>query len=821
MKKIMILAMSIGLVFSAAASKTVNVFFAGGQSNAKSTWASAIANGLQAGYGSTLVMTWTNHSGEGLANWFTTTPQVNYSNDFWNAAGTGVLQSQIRAITNAGDKVVFQGVFWFQGETDTGSYASMDAYTNRVGLMLARLKQDFGLTNDVRLVYAIIDGNSDPLYDNPANTGGRTRADVDYLRAYQIAQGSGPQFAYADTRGYARSDMWHLLTSGPDELSRQGLAMSAAYTTKFGISLPTVDPTIIGSHAADGADFLTGTFPDQTLICGVAGTVAYNGVAFFQLPTNRIDSANLSFTVEQNNGPLTNANVDVWGLGYMTTPAMSSSWTLMADTDPRSLVNYNVPFTKIADNFVAVGQTTAAGSVWQLNAAQGTNLTAFLNSLYMKGAMPGDYVVIRVNPDASFTAPLNIRWGSSAQISPDRRPKLSVTLSDTPALAANEGMLQSLSHANDGGVYATGTSTANDLISGTGGTGPQDYCGIAFFALPEQPVSAVTMALTVASFSGALSNANIDVWGLGYQSVPALSTAWFCTNDVDSRVLLNGYPPVKLADNIVTSGQTVAVGTVWQPTASQAGDLRRYLNGLYLKGAKPGDYAVIRVNLDASQYGFTRGVRWGGSHQTSSRAVLSGIYPLTTNYLVNAGFEAGSDSVASNWVVSYNNYLGQRTNAAPRIGSSAFRFAVNGNQATNANNNINISQDVYAPVLANRCVTLSCYARHNSTEPLVTNSNQKVEARLWWMNGLTPLSFVDGIEPMVPTDATNTYKRVSVSGVAPTNATGVKAMIVFRTGTGTTAGNNPAITNGAAIVDDLRLTVLEPVYPEGTLIRLR
>ena len=179
MKKIMTLVTSVGLVFSASASKTVNVFFAGGQSNAKQTWASAIASGLQAGYGSTLAMVWSNHSGEGLANWFTTQPQSNYSNDFWNVSGTGVLQSQIRAITNAGDKVAFQGIFWFQGETDTGSTASMDAYTNRVGLMLARLKLDLGMTNDVRLVYAVIDGNPDPYYDDPANTGGRTRADID------------------------------------------------------------------------------------------------------------------------------------------------------------------------------------------------------------------------------------------------------------------------------------------------------------------------------------------------------------------------------------------------------------------------------------------------------------------------------------------------------------------------------------------------------------------------------------------------------------------------------------------------------------------
>ena len=820
MKKVMMFAMSIGLAVSAAQAKTVNVFFAGGQSNAKATWASAIASGLQAGYGSTLVMVWTNHSGEGLANWFTTEPKINYSNDFYNASGTAVLQSQIRAITNAGDKAEFKGVFWFQGETDTGSYASMDAYTNRVGLMLARLKVDLGMTNDARLVYAVIDGNSDPYYDDPANTGGRTRADVDYLRAYQIAQGSGPTFAYADTRGYTRSDMWHLLTSGPDELSRQGLAMSAAYTNKFGISLPPAETVDLLSHVADGCIFDTGMFVDNDLICGYTGGHPYNGIAFFQLPTNRIDSASLSFTVWQNNGPLTNANIDVWGLGYMTTPAMNNAWMLMADTDTRSLINLNVPFTKIADNFITVGQTTPFGSVCQLNASHCTNLTTFLNSLYAKGALPGDYAVIRVNPDSSFTAAQNVRWAGSTN-DVVRRPKLVVKLADAATPSTTESVFQVFSHAADGGVYAGGVSTTTELISGTGGSGPADWCGIAFFALPEQSMTSVSLALPVVMFSGALSNANIDVWGLGYQATPALSGTWFCTNDVDTRVLLNGYPPVKLANNIVTSGQTVAVGNVWQPTTLQRWDLRRYLNGLYNNGAKPGDYAVLRVNMDASQYGFNRGVRWGASSQglPANRAMLSGIYPVTTNYLVNPGFESGTGTAPSDWLVAYSNFLGQRTNALFRTGGYSFRFAVNGDQSTNTANNLNIAQSINIPALANKRVMFSFYARHNSAEPLITNTNQKVEARIYWLKGASQLSFVDGGNSFLPTDPTNVFRQVFVSGVAPTNATGLTAQIIFRSGTGT--GYNPAITNGAAIVDDLRLTLFDPVYPEGTLIRMR
>jgi len=822
MRCMVLRALALAVIFSSAEAATRNVFFAGGQSNAKAVWAAAIAGSLQAGYGSGLVMVHTNHSGEALSNWFTTQPRVNYSNDFFNAAGTGVLQSQIRALTNAGDQVVFRGIFWFQGESDTGTnagaYATMDAYTNRVATMLEQLKLDLGLTNDVRLTYAVIDENPDPFYDDPANAGGRTRECVDYLRAYQIAQGSQAQFAYVDTRGYTRTDQWHLTT---DELSRLGAAMSAAYTNTFGIEPPPQETVDVLGHAADGAIYATGTFVDQTLICGVAGTVMYNGVAFFRLPTNRIEDANLTLTVDANYGPLASANIDVWGLGYMAAPSLSSAWVLSADTDPRALINNNVPFTKIADNIVTAGQAAAVGSAWQLSAAQRTNLTDFLNVLYAKGAMPGDYAVIRVNPDAPFSAAQNVRFGSASQVSPDRRPRLTLTLSDAPPPSATEGTFLSYSHPNDGGVFSTGTSTANDLISGTGGTGTQDYNGIAFFPLPEQPMTSASLALPAVTFSGVMPSANIDVWGLGYQSSPALSTAWYCTNDVDSRVLLNGYPPVKLADNIVTAGQTSVSGNLWTPTAGQRETLRAYLNSLYFKGAKPGDYAVLRVNMDNRQWGTSCGVRWGGSQQAlpANRASLSGVYPVTTNYLANPGFELGSGAAAAGWTVLYNNFLGQRTNATPRSGTYAYRFAVNGDQSTNVANNINISQDVALPGVANRCVTFSFYARHNSDEPLVTNTSQKVEARLWWLNGTSTLGFVDGASPLLPTDPRETNRLVLVSGVAPTNATGVKTMVIFRTGTGT--GYNPAITNGAALVDDLRLTILELEYPAGTLILLR
>jgi hypothetical protein len=804
---------------SCAHAATRNVFFAGGQSNAKATWASAIASGLQAGYGADLVMVATNHSGEGLANWFTSGPNANYSNDLFNAAGTGLLQSRIHAITNAGDEVVFKGFFWFQGETDTGSYASMDAYTNRFRAMMAQLKQDLGMETDVNFMLAVIDGNPDPFYDDPANAAGRTRADVDYLRGIQTNLCVAPSGAYVDTRGYTRTDMWHLTTS---ELTRLGTDMSTVFTNTFGISPPPFETVSLVSHDADGAIYPTGEFSAQDLICGFTGNplVAYNGIAFFQLPAKRIEDADLVFTVEQNYGPLPAANVDVWGLGYVRgTPALNRAWMLLGDTDTRLPINNNVPATKIADNFVAAGQATPVGGVWQLDAAQRANLKAFLNGLYEKGALPGDYVVIRINPDAVLDTASNVRWGGSHRTSPDRRTRLALTLADDGPPSATESTFTHYSHDNDGGIFATGTSTANDLISGTGGTGTQDYNGIAFLALPEQPMTAASLSFTVATFSGVMDGANIDVWGLGYMASPSLNTAWFCTNNVDTRLLLNGHPPVKIADNIVTSGQTVAVGTVWRPDDSQSKVLRQFLNSLYLRGAKPGDYAVFRVNMDARQQPRSCGVRWGGSHQTSPdrRATLSGVYPLATNYLLNAGFEEGTGPSAANWQVSFNGFLGQRTNASVRAGGFAYRMAVNGDQSGNSANNLNLYQNCNSPVFAGKAVTLSCYARHEAEEPLVVGSEQKVEIRLWWLKNGVQNGFITSTQALVPTDPTGAFKQISVTGFAPSDTTGVQAMVIFRTGTVA----NPAITTGAATVDDIRISVLEPVYPDGTVILLK
>ena len=472
---------------------------------------------------------------------------------------------------------------------------------------------------------------------------------------------------------------------------------------------------------------------------------------------------------------------------------------------------------------ITAGQSVAVGSVWTLSAAQQTNLTVFLNGLYRKGALPGDYAVLRVNPDAvTELNGKNVRFGGSHQLSPDRRAKLMLTLGDgpQPPVDPHEGDFVFHSHANDGAVHASGVSTTTDLISGTGGAPLQNWSGIAFFPLPEQPLTKANLALTVATFSGVMPQANIDVWGLGYQKTPELNKAWFATNDFATAKLLNDRWPVKIADNIVTAGQSLAIGTVWRPTGTERGNLKRFLNGLYNIGARPGEYAVIRMNLDAPQDAYVCGVRWGGSHQMNPdrRARLEGMFTVVTNRLVNPGFESGTDATPAAWSVHANGFLGERSQTSRRNGYYGFRMAVNGDQSSNTANNLNLSQNIHDPGLAGKRVTFSAFARHPSTDPLVTNSEQRVELRLWWLVNGAQDGFVTSAShlSLLPTDPADANKLLLISSDVPAGVSGVQAMVIFRTGTVA----QPSITNGTAFVDDLRVTVFEPVWPPTTLLKL-
>ena len=584
------------------------------------------------------------------------------------------------------------------------------------------------------------------------------------------------------------------------------------------------DSGTLYSHENDGTIYgeSAGSFDHIQLICGTAGnpnTRPWNGISFFPLPYKRLSEADLIYTVYSTGGDwaATGSGIDVWGLGFISgTPVMDpAAWLLMGDTDTRILLNNSLPF-KIADNLVEAGSSPSQNDVYQLNAAQKVNLVDFINGLFDKGAQPGDYAVIRINPDVDIeTGGVNIYFGSSSDITPDRRNALPYTLSD---LYPSYGLYKHYSHANDGGVYGFGANSGWDLDSSTGGGPPFDISGIAFFALPEQPMSSVSMSMVAESFQGALVDANLDMWGLGYMPAPALDQDWLCISNNETRTFLNGRSPVKLMDDFVASGETVAAGSTYSSTEAESTAITDYLNGLYNKGAKPGDFAVIRINMDASQAGLAAGVRWGGSHRTNPdhRAYISGQIMDSTNYLVNGSLESGVGSTADNWTLVENGHHGERINSNSRSGAIAFKMSADG--TTGTYESMYIAQDVYSPDFAGKQVTLSGYASHSSADPMVSGSNQKVYFRLYWLGGSQAGGMVDNndAQNLVPTDVQDEYKPIYTSATAPDDITGIKVVIIFDTGT--TA--NPSITTGSGIVDDLKLSIFQPPPEEGTLIIL-
>lgn len=127
------------------------------------------------------------------------------------------------------------------------------------------------------------------------------------------------------------------------------------------------------------------------------------------------------------------SNADIYGLGYVSSPpAMSSSWMLTSDTETRdgdtlgTNLGADLP-VKLVDDAVTAGTTMTVGST---TVVTGSMLVDFLNDLYTEhGAVAGDYVVFRVNPDADeFTASgasANFRYAGSQRTD---RAQLSLTI---------------------------------------------------------------------------------------------------------------------------------------------------------------------------------------------------------------------------------------------------------------------------------------------------------------------------------------------------------------------------------------------------------
>ncbi|MGB0258658.1 MAG: sialate O-acetylesterase [Coraliomargarita sp.] len=217
MKKISALAL---IILQSAVAREVDVFLAAGQSNAKLSWSNSIEstlNELRSEKEIRVVHSF--HPGNWLNRWWNEIPQSNYTDNL------AALETAFTEIEQAGKEPVFRGLFWFQGEGDSGSYSNMDLYKERFKSYVDQLKSDMSQATITTVIVAI-DGNQDPFYDEPSNLAGRTRAQVEYMRNIHFELGVELDGFTVDSRDYIRGDAWHMTTS---ELQSLGQLIGEKY----------------------------------------------------------------------------------------------------------------------------------------------------------------------------------------------------------------------------------------------------------------------------------------------------------------------------------------------------------------------------------------------------------------------------------------------------------------------------------------------------------------------------------------------------------------------------------------------------------------
>lgn len=205
------------LISPATLSTPVNVFFAGGQSNAKLAWAEAIESRLtESGRYEEVVVVQNNSGGAWLNHWINPNSDAAteaYKHDFFNENGTGNLQAAISGLTGSGDDPVFSGFFWMQGESDSLDPNAISRYAESFNLLLQRINIDLGFAPSDRqfnVSLGAVSTNADAAF--PAQLqASYPDHDIDAMRQVQFNIASADPFiSITDSHLYERYDYWHM-----------------------------------------------------------------------------------------------------------------------------------------------------------------------------------------------------------------------------------------------------------------------------------------------------------------------------------------------------------------------------------------------------------------------------------------------------------------------------------------------------------------------------------------------------------------------------------------------------------------------------------
>ena len=220
-----LLAIVLAVFSNTAEADLIPVFFAGGQSNAKPDWATSIQDELRTSYDPAAVVVNNRHNGNWLYSWSDDgVMQANYQAD------SAAIQSTLERIISEGNTPDFQGIFWFQGESDSGGKFAVLRYEKRFKDMIDAYERDF--ETDIFTTIMVMD--MDPAYPRPTPF---SQDRIDQLRAIQFGLGEDSMMTSLDSRGYGRYDAWHLTTS---EQQRLGKNAALAFVSATAVPEPSL-----------------------------------------------------------------------------------------------------------------------------------------------------------------------------------------------------------------------------------------------------------------------------------------------------------------------------------------------------------------------------------------------------------------------------------------------------------------------------------------------------------------------------------------------------------------------------------------------------